>query len=413
MSRGRNIGENFFVVGGGIAGLTASIWLRRLLPGAEVVLAEKETSCCPWLLRKGRGDPLIGNSFATANHSEAGGGTPAALVERALAEWPGEALLGWLRELGVRAQVREDGGIHAPGPVLQERMVATALAAGVTIRTNCGVQDVRGQPGGGFRLWSAEEPLGEAAEVVFAAGGERNHAMALVRGMGPPVVTPQAGFLRLRPASRRFGQRMEGLCKEVRATIEKTGAESLGRIHCGTRGLEGPVISDLTARHGGELADRRHRFALQVDWVPEWSAGGLRKAFIEKTEQGGRQPVGEDPLPGFSLRHWNYFLDKARVDPELPWPRTKDRKRNALIERLKRERIPIDGMGLPAGERAWGGGVDPSALLPGSGGVPAMPGLYCCGEMLQFLYPPGGYHAVAVWATAYHAATGIAAGKSS
>lgn len=408
MARVPGIGEDFFIIGGGMAGLMTSIWLRRLLPGTAVTLIEKGRPCCHWMLRKGLHEPIVGNALSAENLAMAGGGPPPALLERALAAWPGEATLGWLRELDTRPQLSGNGAIQVDGALLQKRLCEAACAAGVRLREHCAVQDVRSQPGGGFRLWSAEEALGEAAAVVFATGGERNHGMALLRETGPPVATPRAGFLRLRPASRRFGQRLEGLSREVRVTLEKTGAESVGRIHCGTRGLEGPVMADLSARSGEDLAGWRYRFALQVDWVPQWSAGGLRKAFIEKTEQGGRQPVGEDPLPGFSVRHWNYFLEKARVDPALPWPRTKDRKRNALIERLKRERIPIEGMGLPAGERAWQGGVDPSALLPESGGVRGKPGLYCCGEMLDFLYPPGGYQASAVWASAYHTATGIA-----
>ncbi len=409
MSRTENRGEIFFIIGGGIAGMTAGIWLRRLLPSARITLFEREAHCGDWLRRRDKQSVVIGNTGAGPALSMAGDLPPPPLLERALAAWPGDALLDWLRELDTKPEVDDKGTIRAQGPLLQQRLLEAALEAGITIREKVVVHDVRSQPGGGFRFWSKEEPLGEAGGVIFATGGERNHGLTLAREAGLSVRPPRPGHLRLRAASRRLGQRLEGLTKEVRVVLEKSGEEEHGRLRCGTRGLEGPVISALTARTGEELARLRHRFTLKVDWIPEWSAGRLRTYFIERTEQGGRQAVGEDPLPGFSVRHWNYFLEKARVEPSLPWARTRDRKRNALIERLKRERIGIDGMGLPRDERAWTGGVEAGGLVRESGRNRALDRFYCCGEMLDFLYPPGGYHPGAVWASAYHTASGIAA----
>lgn len=394
------------VVGGGMAGMAVAYWLKTRREKVEVDLLEREAEVMSWVSGKRGREVVVGPTGEMPAALEESG-----MVERAAAMWPARETVAWLRGLGV--SLREGDGVwRASGEELRERLLGALEEAGVEVRCGHAVESLRKQPDGSFRLWGHEGDLGEGGRVVLATGGERNHGMALAREMGLEVAAVRAGYVRLKPAARAVARQLSGLERKARVVFEKSGEAATGMVRFGERGLEGAAISELAVPCGEEWGRLRHRLRILVDWVPDWKPGEVARAVEAQAVEAGRRPVGEDPLFGFGVRHWQWFLKKAGLDGETSWARTQPRKRQRLGQLLKRQVVLTDGMGLPEGERAWAGGVVTEGLVWETGEARAVPGLHVAGEMLDFLLPPGGWQPAAVWASAYLVATGPGGGPS-
>jgi predicted Rossmann fold flavoprotein len=260
---------------------------------------------------------------------------------------------------------------------------------------------------GGFRLWSKEGMAFEGAGLLLATGGERNHGLTLARELGEEVAPVYPAYLRLRLASPKLGEQRGPLERQVKLRCEKTGEMSSGMVILSARGLEGPALSALSAKAGAVWHQLSCRIKLTVDWLPETSGSVVRSELHSRSLRGGRRAVGETPLFDFNGKQWMTFLSAARLDPATPWARIKEKKLQALVQRLKGEQIGFNGMGLPSGERAWAGGVHPSGLDVTTGQSLANPGLYFAGEILDLLGQPEGTHVNLAWATAYVAGSSM------
>ena len=390
--------ENKLVIGGGIAGMSAAWWAAGQCPGASVVLLE-------------RSDTLLGGfppSFqgllpiASRGGLDAAGclrGGPAA--ERLLSAWPGAAACEWLESSGLPLETDQAGTVFIRDlDAMRECFGGLLAARGVRILTNYPVETLTVTPEGGFRVWSRDGLPEAGRSVLLATGGERNHGMNLARELGMEVAAVQPAFVRLRLAGTKFAERPGLLQRRVHLHCEKTGCSASGEVMLSARGLEGPGLSALSAQVGNAWEQRRWMLRLRIDWVPDTSGSTIRHELQSRAQGGGRRAIGTTPLFGFNARQWDAFLQASRIDPEEPWPRIKPRRLQGLVQLLKGQSLAFEGMGLPAGERAWAGGVDLQCLDSNCQSL-ACPGLYFAGEILDVLGAPGGPHWNLAWASAH------------
>jgi predicted Rossmann fold flavoprotein len=392
------------IIGGGLAGMATAYWAGAQGKGNQVVLLEKKGDLLEGLRRK-PGEPLL----VASRTGYWPGCCPRGAVagERFLATWPGTAAIEWLESLGLNLETDTAGACHirSRGDLLTGLEAALA-AVHVQVVKDCAVEEISRSPGG-FRVWSKDGQRFDASRVCLATGGERNHGMALARegGEDPAPVTP--AYLRLRLASPKLGERLGLMNREVALRCEKTGEESSGWVSISSRGIEGAALSALSAKVGEPWHQLGYRIKLKVDWLPAASGSSIRGELHSRSVHGGRRTVGESPLLGFTVRQWETFLKAARIDGDTPWARLKAQKLQTLVQRLKGDIISCNGMGLPSGERAWAGGVNPLGLDAASSQSLSTPGLYFAGEILDLLGLPGGTHVNLAWATAYVAGSSM------
>ncbi|MGC9449863.1 MAG: aminoacetone oxidase family FAD-binding enzyme [Oceanipulchritudo sp.] len=400
--------QKCLVIGGGLAGVTAAFWAARQDPAAEILLVEKEDRLAAWLDRMGKQAVVLGSVQESGEGGEPAYVRGAGMMSGILRQWPGSECLAWLASAGLCLELENNGTFRASGgKETRATLVRLLEEAGVQVRLGYAVEAVSARPGGGFRVWSRAGEALEASCLLLATGGERNHGMKLAREWGVEVEAPFAGYARLRLASPKTGERLGPMAREAGIRCVKTGETATGLLQVSARGLEGDAVSALSARLCETWLQMRYRFRLEVDWLPEFSVAAVRSELDSRTRRGSRRPVGEDPLFHFNQRQWDYFLESARVDADLAWPRLKAKKLQALVQRLKGDPLTIAGMGLPAGERAWAGGVRTEGVNRETGESLATPGIFHAGEILDILGLPGGPHLNMAWATGYLAGSAM------
>jgi predicted Rossmann fold flavoprotein len=374
-----------------------------------VVLVEKGPELAGWAGQAFTRDIPLGSSGTQELFDPRLYPRAAAAAGRILAKWSGAASREWLESSGVVLAGEADGLFIAPQPKpFQEQLRALLEAAGVEIRLNHAIESIARQPGGGFRVWSREGEALSAGRLLLATGGERNHGQKLARELGAGTEAPFAAFLRLRLTDSSKLVQAGAFARCARLRCIRTGGEATGTVQLTSRGLEGPAVSNLSASLCQAWKEMDYRFRLEVDWLPETAGAAVRNELDARCRRGTRRKIGDEPLFGFNDRQWSSFLESARVDPALPWPRLKARKLQALVQRLKGDQLSVEGMGLPRGERAWAGGIGVDSIDIETGESLASPGVYFAGEILDMLGLPDGPHLNLGWATGYIAGSAMA-----
>ena len=401
--------RNGVIVGAGFAGLAAAVWFRAQNKDAPLLLLEKEARILPWLDRKGMTRIPAGDIATESGPFESLYPRGVKLAERILQSWPGQSNLDWLQSIGFRVNVDETGTATFKETAAIRDIWRKLLEENrIELKSGFALETLSQQAGGAWRLWSREGEAIEAGAMMLATGGERNHGMALARESGHETNPVEPAYLRLRLASPKLGSALGPVRRKVTLRCTKSATSCTGMLSLSGRGLEGPVVSRLSAHRGRQWRQVGFKFKVEVDWIPDQSPGRIWKDLDRHTVESSRKPIGDDPLFGFSGRQWHYLLSAARIDPSVACGKIKTRTLQSFSQLLKNHTITISGAGLPANERAWAGGLDVSSIDWSSGQSGHVPGLWFAGEVMDILGLPDGPHVNAVWGSAHLAGTSMA-----
>lgn len=392
------------VMGGGLAGVAAALWCREAMEG-EVVLLEKEASLCQSLSRLGGKRVVLGRLDGPEDGTEAGvDGFARLLAQR----WPGRLNYDWLKELRCDLWVDEAGVFGASGAdSLRETLTAALAKASIEVRTGFTL-DSLGKSGNTHTIWSREGQREEGQALLMATGGQRNHALRLIAELGHTVNETGPGYLRLKPASRPFLQELSPWEGTAGLKHPATGDLALGELRISGRGLEGVGVSELSSRLAKRWQAMQYRFRLEVDFLPAMREAEVREALSQAVQRAKRRPLSAACPFSFTGRFWEGALRLSKVDPTESAQSVKPRRVEALAHRLKAFPVAIEGMGLPAEERAFHGGIDAYSLYPERLESRHVPRLYFAGEVLDVLGSPNGGHLNLMFASAHLAGTALA-----
>jgi uncharacterized flavoprotein (TIGR03862 family) len=374
------------VIGAGPAGLMAAEELSRV--GQPVVVCEAKPSIGRKLLMAGKSglnvtkdeDPGL---FATRYD------TPR-LRPMLDAFGPREVRI-WCRALGQEVFTGSSGRVFPvamkASPLLRawaERLVSQ----GVELRTRW---RWTGLEGDGFRF---DTPAGvqvlQPKVTILALGGASWQRLGSDAAWVPWLAERGVGIAPWKPANMgfrvnwsarmtpHFGQPVKGVALIVGAQKER------GEFVISARGVEGGGIYAVSRllREGASLA---------LDLLPDLTEAEIAQRLTRS--RSGDSAVNR-------LRKLGLSPSQVALVMEL--------SRDAPFGRLKRLPIPLAGP-RPLDEAiSVAGGVEWSALTDGLE-LTALPGVFACGEMLDWEAPTGGYLLTACWATGCWAGRAAAA----
>ena len=397
------------VLGGGAAGFLAAITCAEADRGARVLILEKSQH----LLAKVR---VSGGGRCNVTHACF---DPATLVQH----YPrgGKALRGpftrfqprdtmaWFEQRGVRLKTEADGRVF-PVTDRSETIVACLLdaarTAGVEVRTGVHIRSVT-KPGR-FRIELADADPCPADRVLLATGSSpQGHrwAAALGHTIEPPV--PSLFTFAVDDARLRD---LPGV-SVPKATIALTGTrlEQTGPILITHWGLSGPAVLKLSAWAARELAERRYRAEVSIDWLPDLNAEQLRQRVNAVRTELARQLVGSSSPLGLPARLWQRLADAAGIGAEQRWTSVSNRQVADLVHELSRGAFQITGKGAFKEEFVTCGGVRLDEVAFKTMESRRCPGLYFAGEILDIDGVTGGFNFQSAWTTGWLAGQAMGA----
>lgn len=383
------------VIGAGPAGLMAAETLA--CAGRNVVIAEAKPSPARKFLMAGksglnltRAEPL----------SDFVGHYDAAWIRPVIEAFGPEEVMAWARGLGVELFTGSTGRVFPSGmkasPLLRA-WLARLAALGVTLRTRWRWS---GFDGDGLMF---DTPEGRRIErprtTILALGGASWSRLGSDAAWVPwlaasgveitPFVPSNVGYrIGWSPhMERHFGKPVKGIALIAGDRRER------GEFIVSARGIEGGGIYALSR-------ELRAGAGLWIDLMPDLAVDEIARRLAKGH--------GRETLPNRLRKALG--LGPVQIALLQEWARPVPRDAVALAPLLKSLRVPVTGPRPMDEAISTAGGVAHAALTPGLE-LRAHPGIFACGEMLDWDAPTGGYLLTACLATgrrAGRAATGAA-----
>ena len=400
------------VIGAGASGMMAAYAATRARPSCAVIL-EKEARAGRKLLATGNGRCNLYNARPEKVRLH---GSFAPAFERMLADTPPEALRAEFDRIGLCCREESEGRVYPysgqASAVLDAlrfacarqgaEIVPDARAAAITPERNGFVVE---SAAGTFRAKKVILAAGGCAAPSFGADGG---GVRLLRALGHETAQERPSIAPLRvPAKCIRG--MKGIRLRGGVTLLAAGVpvqQESGELIFSDGTVSGVCVMQL-ARKAGELTARRKRVQLSIDLAPGLDTAALLRgrAALLRDEPAERLFTGL--IPG---RAAMCLLRAAEFGPQNP---AKDAPTDVLAALLHDWRLPVTGTAGFAQAQVTAGGLTADGFNETTLESLIIPGLYACGEALDFDGDCGGYNLMWAWLSGLRAGGCAAAGLQS
>lgn len=395
------------VIGAGASGMMAAYAASRARPSCAVVL-EKEARAGRKLLATGNGRCNLYNARPESARLH---GSFAPAFERMLADTPPETLCAEFSRMGLLCREESEGRVYPYSGQASAVLDALRFACarmGAEIVPDARVTAIRPEKhgfvvesaAGAFRAEKVIVAAGGCAAPAFGADGD---GVRLLRGLGHRFAQERPSIAPLRvPAELIRG--MKGVRLRGQITVlcagEPVQRES-GEMIFSDGSLSGVCVMQ-TARKVGELTARRKRVQLSIDLAPGMDTASLLR---ERAQMLGDEPAERLFLGVIPGRAAMCLLRAADFSPQGA---AKDAPVDILAGLLHDWRLPVTGTGGFAQAQVTAGGLTADGFDEETLESRFVPGLYACGEALDFDGDCGGYNLMWAWLSGLRAGTNAA-----
>jgi predicted Rossmann fold flavoprotein len=405
------------IIGGGPAGLIAAITAAR--EGSKVLLLEKNATLGKKLRISGGGRCNITNNTENVRTLLSRYGEAGKFLFSPFAQFGVKETRQWFRDIGVETVVEAEARVF---PVSQsaeavtEALIATAKAAGVTIKTKQTVMGLKKMTKGITVLLESADSCFAPRVIVSTGGlsrpetGSTGDAFAWLATLGHTIETPKAALVPVAVKESETTKRLSGVSLATAGiSLRQAGLvfhKAKGKVLFTHVGLSGPGILNLSYRVGEGLATGGVEILL--DLTPATAQDALEELLLARFMAAPNKHLQNqwaEIIPGALVVP---VLEQAGIDPHTPSHSVTVAQRRQLVATLK-------GYVLTASHLL---GIDKAVVT--SGGVTLteidfrtmesliVPGLYVVGDVLNINRPSGGYGLQLAWTTGYVAGSQVA-----
>ena len=459
----RKTTRRVIVVGGGAAGVFAAITCAEAAPEAEVIVLEKS----PQFLAKVR---ISGGGRCNVTHAcfdprEFARNYPRgeqALIG-VLQRFQASDTVEWFESRGVRLKAERDGRVFPAtdsSATIVDCLLSTAKAAGVKLRSNCGVESVTRRADGRFELELASPARGKSKDgscfhappipaqgfrastdscssherfeslqpqvqtlaaslsgkrlecdrLLLATGGCRAAALGQIPVSLGHTLAPPVPSLFTFTIESPWLRSLAGVAVDAKVSVPGAGLSERGPVLVTHWGLSGPAILRLSAWGARKLHALSYHFPLHVNWLPSLTSEEITRELQEKRASAGARLVGNTPLAPLPTRLWEALVHTAGVRRQTCWASLSRPQQQRLGQQLTRTELVVTGKSLNKDEFVTCGGVRLREVNFKTMESRVCPGLHLAGELLDIDGLTGGFNFQAAWTTGWIAGHGMAAG---
>lgn len=401
------------IIGGGAAGLAASVFLGRAGQGRRIAVLEKGPRVGKKLMATGNGTCNLTNIKATAADYH---GAPR-LADAALSTFSVAETMDFFTSIGVDCAVREDGKVYPlseqAGAVL-DALRLEAQACGVEMICDCKVTALKQQGSDWCVLCDNAKYV--AKQVLVTVGGAAAPALGgsaegyrLLTDLGCEKKPLFPSIVQVRTATD-FVRAVKGIRVDAALTLRTDGrvaAESQGEVLFTEYGLSGPAVMFVSRIVADWERQKRGEVTACLDLLPDWDSDKLLSRIRQRSGLKGR--TLEDLLTG--LLHKRVGQTVLRVAEVLPLTREveslTEEEIARIVKTMKNWKLPVTGTQGFGGAQVTAGGIAATEIEPSTFAVKRLPGVYAAGEVLDVDGNCGGFNLQFAWSSAYVASQAI------
>lgn len=391
------------VIGGGAAGVFASIRCKTLNPQDRVILLEKTNQ----LLAKVR---ISGGGRCNVTHACFDPVKLAQNYPRGSKELIGpfhrfqpKDTVAWFEERGVTLKTENDGRmfpITDSSETIIQCLLNAASVAEVEIRKQQRVERIEKQEHR-FLIRLDNEEI--SADSVLLATGSSSWGHAVAKELGHDIVEPVPSLFTFNvPTSPLLD--LSGISvPKVIVTLKDTGFKQEGPLLLTHWGFSGPAILKLSAWAARKLHELDYKTTLLINWTAAPNQESLYQSFLQRKQEN---PLAHIPpiLPQNLLAR---LCKSLSIDLSTPLGQLSNKLLAQLAAKLYLDPYAIDGKTTYKQEFVTAGGVDLKGIDFRTMESKITPGLFFAGEILNIDGITGGFNFQNAWTTGWLAGTAM------
>ena len=400
--------ERVMIAGGGAAGFFAAIACAEHNPAARVTICEATAHPLAKVRVSGGGRCNVTHACfepgELVRHYPRGGRELLGPLHR----WGPRETVAWFAARGVALKTEADGRMFPvtdDSGTIVDCLRRAAEAAGVTVRTRCGVQAANR----GFKVALTTGETAACDRLLLATGGGKDGAgFKIAGGFGHAIEPPVPSLFTFHVDDPRLAGLPGVAVENVEVAVPGVKLQESGPLLITHEGLSGPAILKLSAWGARVLHDRGYRFTLAVDWTAPRPPAEVLAVLRQVRAEHPRQQVATGNPFGLPQRLWSRLTAVAGVDPARPWTSVSNEALTVLAAQLTRGEFAVTGRSLFKEEFVTCGGVRLAEVDFKTMASRRCPGLYFAGEVLDIDGLTGGFNFQSAWTTGWLAGRAMA-----
>lgn len=400
--------KTIVVVGGGAAGFFGAIAAAEADPAARVVLLEKARQ----LLSKVR---ISGGGRCNVTHACF---DPAVLVQNyprgskelrgAFSRFQPRDTVNWFESRGVQLKVEPDGRMFPvtdSSETIISCLLSQAKAAGVAIRTECGVAECRKEERFHLVLSNGEQLL---CDKLLIATGSSPKTVSLLEAFGHTFIPPVPSLFTFNIPSSPFLSLSGVSVPKVKLSIDQCNLHQTGPLLITHWGFSGPAVLKLSAWGARELHALDYHADVKVNWLPDFSQEQLKEHIAGwRQANAARLVAAESPVP-LPKSLWKVLVEISGLAQETRWAGVSKQQMQQLLVSLQSRTYKIEGKSTNKEEFVTCGGVRLDEVDFKTMESRKCPGLHFAGEVLDIDGVTGGFNFQNAWTTSWIAGQAMA-----
>lgn len=400
--------DPIIVIGGGASGMMAAGRAGEL--GAPVLLLEKTPKLGNKLRITGKGRCNLTN-VAQWEDFVAHFGPNGRFLYGAFSRFFVDDLRAFFADRGVPTVVERGGRVFPAAndadPVA-DALIAYMRQGNVALRRRAPASEllVEGRRIVGVqsqgRVFRGRAVIVATGGASYPGTGSAGDGYALLAAIGHTITPPHPALVPL-VVAEPFICSLQGLSlRNVRATLLVDGRplrSEFGEMLFTRTGLSGPIILTMSKQAGEAVG--RGRVEVSIDLKPALSDDELDARLRRDIDEHGRrgfQRILQGLLPRLLIP---VVVERSGIAAEKRGHQITAADRHRLFQLLREFRLTVTGT-RPIGEAiVTAGGVSVDELDPRTMESRLVPGLYCCGEVIDIDADTGGYNLQAAFSTGY------------
>ncbi|HUH46976.1 MAG TPA: aminoacetone oxidase family FAD-binding enzyme, partial [Arenibacter sp.] len=300
---------------------------------------------------------------------------------------------------------------------------------GIRVLRNSSVTDISRLSGADEKtvgMWSVQTIRNTyTAKKILVATGSNPKIWGLLQEMGHTIVSPVPSLFTFNIKDDRIAG-IPGVSSRARISIvpgpsnlerfndalkkysiSRADLESEGPLLITHWGMSGPGILRLSAWGALLLNDLNYRFAIHVNWLPDFHEGAVLEQLRQVREVEGKKTVLRTKCFDLPKRLWMSLVKASDIGDADKWAEVSKTQLQGLAKVLTTSRFHVNGKSTFKEEFVTAGGVDLREIDFKTYESKILPDLFFAGEILNIDAITGGFNFQNAWTGAYIAAQAI------
>lgn len=391
------------IVGGGAAGFFAAINTATQNPTLKIAILERGAN----VLTKVK---ISGGGRCNVTHAEF---IPQALVlnyPRGEKELRGPFhsymtgdTMAWFEARGVPLKIEADGRVFPVSNSSQsiiDCFLNEVKKYKIEVLLNHSVQGISQQKD----TWKLATSKGSfTAPKLLIATGSNPKIWKLLASLGLQVIPPVPSLFTFNIKDQRLKKIPGVVAEDVHISVEGSPLESEGPLLVTHAGLSAPSILKLSAYGALELAEKKYKFQIKVNFIKQ-TASACKAQLLEVKTQSPKKTILKSTQFNLPKRLWEQLVLAAVIPADMRWADVDKERLKALAAQLTEAIFRVDGKSTFKEEFVTAGGLELKGINFKSFESKQFKNLFFAGEVLNIDAVTGGFNFQNAWTSAFIAA---------